>query len=107
VVYIIAWRGLACVAYPCLGARRRPDVRDGREVSDSAAQTANDVLRVAMLLFLNYVDAATTMAETAGGGGGVESGWGRGKDDDDEWWARRCARKAAWLCKPMRRTFKR
>jgi len=45
-------------------------------------QRYDDILRVAMLLFLNYVDAATTMAETAGGGGGVESGWGRGKDDD-------------------------
>lgn len=82
-------------------------MKDVLGVSDSAAQTANDVLRVAMLLFLNYVDAATTMAETAGGGGGVESEWGRGKDDDDEWWARRCAHKAAWLCKPIRRTFKR
>ncbi len=60
-----------------------------------------------MLLFLNYVDTATTMAESVGGGGGVESDWGRKKDDDDEWWARRCAHKAAWLCKPMRRTFKR
>ena len=37
-----------------------------------------------MLLFLNYVDAASTMAETVGGGGGVESGWGRKNDDDDE-----------------------
>ena len=64
-------------------------------------------MRVAMLLFLNYVDAATTMAESAGGGGGVESNWGRKKDDDDEWWARRCVHKAAWLCKPMRKSYKR
>ena len=82
-------------------------MKDVLGVSDSAAQTANDVLRVAMLLFVNYVDAATTMAESAGGGGGVESGWGRKKDDEDEEWARRCAHKAAWLCKPIRRTFKR
>lgn len=82
-------------------------MRDSVEVAHGAAQTANDVLRVAMLLFLNYVDTATTMAESVGGGGGVESDWGRKKDDDDEWWARRCAHKAAWLCKPMRRTFKR
>ena len=82
-------------------------MKDVLGVSDSAAQTANDVLRVAMLLFVNYVDAATTMAESAGGGGGVESGWGRKKDDEDEEWVRRCAHKAAWLCKPIRRTFKR
>ncbi len=59
-------------------------MKDVLGVSDSAAQTANDVPRVAMLLFVNYVDAATTMAESAGGGGGVESGWGRKKDDEDE-----------------------
>ena len=82
-------------------------MKDVLELSDTAAQTVNDVLRVAMLLFLNYVDAATTMAESAGGGGSVESGWGRKKDDDDEQWAHRCARKAAWLCKPMRKSYKR
>ena len=82
-------------------------MRDAVEVADGAAQTTNDVLRVAMLLFLNFVDAATTIAETVGGGGGVESGWGRKKDDDDEEWARRCAHKAAWLCKPMRKSYKR
>ena len=82
-------------------------MKEAVEVADGAAQTVNDVLRVAMLLFLNYVDAATTMAESAGGGGNIESGWGRKKDDDDDEWARRCACKANWLCKPMRRTYKR
>ena len=82
-------------------------MKDVLELSDEAAQMANDILRVAMLLFVNYVDAATTMAESAGGGGSVESGWGRKKDDDDEEWARRCARKAAWLCKPLRKSYKR
>ena len=82
-------------------------MRDAVEVADGAAQTTKDVLRMAILLFLNYVDAATTMAESVGGGGGVESGWGRKKDDDDEWWARRCAHKAVWLCKPMRKSYKR
>jgi hypothetical protein len=80
-------------------------MKDMIEVADGAALTVNDVLRVSMLLFMNYVDAATTMAESLGGGGGVESNWGRKKDDDE--WARRCARKANWLCKPFRRTMKR
>lgn len=77
------------------------------EVADNAAQTVDDVLRVSMLLFMNYADAATTVSESLGGGGSVESNWGRRKDDDDEWWARRCAQKANWLCKPFRRTMKR
>ena len=77
------------------------------EVADDAAQTVNDVLRVSMLLFMNYVDAATAMAESVGGGGSIESGWGRKRDDDDDEWARRCFRKANWLCKPMRRSYKR
>lgn len=77
------------------------------EVADNAAQTVDDVLRVSMLLFMNYADAATTVSESLGGGGSVESNWGRRKDEDDEWWARRCAQKANWLCKPFRRTMKR
>ena len=77
------------------------------EVADNAAQTVEDVLRVSMLLFMNYADAATTVSESLGGGGGVGSDWGRRKDDDDELWARRCALKANWLCKPFRRTMKR
>jgi hypothetical protein len=84
------------------------DVMKGMvEVADNAAQTVDDVLRVSMLLFMNYADAATTVSESLGGGGSVESNWGRRKDDDDEWWARRCAQKANWLCKPFRRTMKR
>ena len=82
-------------------------MKDTLEVADGAAQTVNDVMRVAMLLFLNYANPATMMAESLGGGGGVEGGWGCKKDDDDEEWARRCARKAAWLCKPMRRSYRR
>lgn len=77
------------------------------EVADNAAQTVDDVLRVSMLLFMNYADAATTVSESLGGGGSVDSNWGRRKDDDDEWWARRCAQKANWLCKPFRRVMKR
>ena len=45
-VYIIAWRGLACVAYPCLGAMRRPEVRDGREVRISHAFFVSIILKL-------------------------------------------------------------
>lgn len=77
------------------------------EVADNAAQTVHDVLRVSMLLFMNYADAATTVSESLGGGGSVDSNWGRRKDEDDEWWTRRCVQKANWLCKPFRRSLRR
>ena len=62
-----------------------------------------NVLNVAMLLFMNYVDAATTVAESCGGGGGTSSDWGKDKDEDEREWARRCAQHAKWLCKPIKR----
>lgn len=62
-----------------------------------------NVLNVAMLLFMNYVNAATSMSESSGGGGSIPSNWGKDKDDDERDWARRCAQLANWLCKPIRR----
>ena len=59
------------------------------------------VLNVAILLFMNYVDAATTVSESCGGGGSPASGLGRDKNEKDDDWARRCAKKASWLCKPV------
>ncbi len=62
-----------------------------------------NVLNVAMLLFMNYVDAATTVSESCGGGGSSPSNWGKDKDEDERDWARRCAQHANWLCKPIRK----
>ena len=55
-----------------------------------------DVQNTALLLFANYVDAATQMSESCGGGGSsaMESGWGRKEDEDDMVWAHRCAQQA-------------
>ena len=54
-----------------------------------------DVQNTAILLFGNYLDAATQMSESCGGGGGAsESGWGRKEDEDDITWVRRCAQQA-------------
>ena len=72
------------------------------ESSDESVQFEN-VLNVAMLLFMNYVDAATTVSESCGGGGSTPSNWGKDKDEDERDWARRCAQLANWLCKPIRR----
>ena len=76
------------------------------EVPDNSDATHEDILKVAMLLFLNYVDAATAMSESYGGGGGTGTGWGKGKDEDELEGARRCAKMASWLCKPIVRSRK-
>ncbi len=61
----------------------------------------DSVFKVAAMLFVGYVDAATSMSESIGGGGSsCTSGWGK-KDDDDEKWARKCARQAVRMCKPQ------
>lgn len=62
-----------------------------------------NVLKVAVLLFAGYLDAATSMAASGGGGGSPGSGWGKDKDEDERNWAFRCARMAKWLCKPIKR----
>jgi len=57
--------------------------------------TLTDVQHTALLLFVNYVNAATEISESCGGGGNApESGWGRKEDEDDIAWAHRCAQKA-------------
>lgn len=57
--------------------------------------TIEEIQHTAILLFAEYLDAATSMAASSGGGGSnSDTGWGRDKDEDDREWARRCARKA-------------
>ena len=77
-------------------------MEDAIEVPDESMPFEN-VLNVAMLLFMNYVDAATTISESCGGGGSTPSNWGKDKDEDERDWARRCAILANWLCKPIRK----
>ena len=76
-------------------------------VPENSNATHEDILKVAMLLFLNYVDAATAMSESYGGGGDAGTGWGKDKDEDELERARRCAKMANWLCKPIIRRWKR
>ena len=64
-----------------------------------------NVLNVAMLLFMNYVDAATTVSESSGGGGSTSSNWGRDDDEDERERARRCAQHANWLTLTMNFNF--
>ena len=65
------------------------------------AERGTEIIHCAMMLFLGYVDDATTFAETHGGGGGSsELKWGR-DDDEDNWaWARRCMVMASRMMRP-------
>ena len=64
--------------------------------------TVEDVAHVAMLLFVGYVDAATSMSESCGGGGGSpQSGWSKKDDEDDREYARRCLQISHSMCRPM------
>ena len=76
------------------------------KVPENSNATHGDILKVAMLLFLNYVDAATAISESYGGGGDAGTGWGKDKDEDELERARRCAKMANWLCKPIVRSKK-
>ena len=80
-------------------------MKDAIEVPDDDVPFEN-VMNVAMLLFMNYVDAATTVSESCGGGGSTPSNWGKDDDEDEREWARRCAQHANWLCKPMSRSVR-
>ena len=61
-----------------------------------------NVAHTPMLLFVDYIDAATSMSESCGGGGGsaLESGWGKKDDEDERQYARRCLQMAHSMCKP-------
>ena len=70
-----------------------------------------NVAHTAMLLFVGYIDAATSMSESCGGGGGSapESGWGKKDDEDERQYARRCLQMAHSMYKPksVKRSFHR
>jgi len=55
-------------------------INEAQVPEDNDIATIKDVSRVAMLLFVGYIDAATSMSESCGGGGGSapSSGWGQG-----------------------------
>ena len=55
--------------------RKIPKSQEYVKVSESVP--FENVLNVAMLLCMNYVDAATTVSESCGGGGSTPSNWGR------------------------------
>ena len=82
----------------------RDECREGYDGS-SLAGTVEDVIKTGVLLFLGYVDGATSLSASCGGGGGnPSSDWGRDPKEDEREWARRCARMALQMAKPVQRT---
>ena len=77
---------------------------------DNDTATVKNVAHTAMLLFVGYIDAATSMSESCGGGGSIpESGWGKKDDEDERTYARRCLQMAHSMCKlkSVKRSFHR
>ena len=74
---------------------------DGSPLETIAEHTA-EVLHCATLLYLGYIDQATTFAEGQGGGGGGSNDmkWGRNDDEDDRRWAHRCLAMANRMMRP-------
>ena len=74
------------------------------EVPYSSDSTLEQVQHTAMLLFLGYVDGATSLSQSCGGGSSPGSGWGKDPNEDERQWARRCLKKARDLhVRPYRR----
>ena len=79
---------------------------EGKDVFDGSllqafAENGTEVMYCATLLFLGYVDDATTFSEGHGGGGSSSDlKWGRDDDEDERAWARRCMMKAARMMRP-------
>lgn len=79
---------------------------EGKNVFDGSllqafSENGTEVMYCATLLFLGYVDDATTFAEGHGGeGSSSDLKWGRDEDEDEHAWARRCMMKAARMMRP-------
>lgn len=82
--------------------------KECEENYDANAVSGNveDLTKTAVLLFLGFIDDATSLSASCGGGGGHPgSGWGRDPKEDELEWARRCAQMAHQMnTKPIQRT---
>lgn len=87
---------------PEIDTQIRQELEASLNVGNNEAETFIRIQKVAVALFVGYIDAALTMSESYGGGGTVPSNWGK-DDEDDRLWAQKCAKKAIWLCKPRMR----
>ena len=73
---------------------------DGSFIRD-LTEHGDSFLKCAAMLFVGYVDGATTIAKDCGGGGtSSDLPWGRDDDDDDLKWARKCLAQASRMMRP-------
>ena len=79
----------------------------GDTLLEQLATDGNHVATVALALMCEYVEQATSIAQTHGGGGGGPGGGWRKKDDEDErMFARRSLAMARRMCRPSGRRKK-
>ena len=79
----------------------------GDTLLEQLATDGNHVATVALALMCEYVDQATSIAQTHGGGGGGPTGGWRKKDDEDErMFARRSLAMARRMCRTSGRRKK-
>lgn len=68
---------------------------------ESLSEFGVQIMRCATLLFMGYLDQASTFAEgSGGGGGGSDLEWGRDDNEDNQQWALRCLRMANKMMRP-------
>ncbi len=73
---------------------------DGSFIRD-LAEHGDSFLKCAAMLFVGYVNGATTIAQNCGGGGtSSDLPWGRDDDDDDRRWAMKCLAQASKMMRP-------
>ena len=79
----------------------------GDTLLEQLATDGNHVATVALALMCEYVDQATSIAQThGGGGGGPGGGWRKRDDEDDRMFARRSLAMARRMCRPSGRRKK-
>ena len=79
----------------------------GDTLLEQLATDGNHVATVALALMCEYVDQATSIAQThGGGGGGPGSGWRKKDDEDERMFARRSLAMARRMCRTSGRRKK-
>ena len=78
----------------------------GDTLLEQLATDGNHVATVALALMCEYVDQATSIAQTHGGGGGPGGGWRKKDDEDERMFARRSLAMARRMCRTSGRRKK-
>lgn len=92
---------------PSVERKKMDEIMNGSFIEE-LAQQGNNIAVAAAMLYMGYIDKATTFAASNGGGGGSPgTGWGRDKDEDDLSYLRRCCIMGRMMMRPAGRKLKR